>query len=192
MLDLGGKTALERCVERVQQFRGISEIIIATSTEVQDDVVVRMARHLGVGFYRGSHQDVLRRYTEAAREIQADAIVRCTSDCPLLDPEVSSLVIKQFLESHVDYLSNTLERRFPKGLDTEIFSMQALEKANHDAQELDEREHVTLHMYRNLDKFLCKQLVMEGVLDRSHIRWTLDTLEDYCFLSSIFQKNNNV
>lgn len=188
MLDLGGKTALERCLERVQQFRGVSEIVVATTELAQDDLLVSLLNRLGVKYYRGSEQDVLKRYAEAARESKADVIVRCTSDCPLLDPELSSQVIEQFRQKNVDYASNTLERRLPKGLDTEAFSREALERANRDATDLAEREHVTLHMYRPNSGFRCEPVLAGGLLDLSKQRWTLDTPEDYYFLGKIFNQ----
>ena len=102
MLDLGGKTALERCLERVQRFRGCSEIIVATTENPRDDLIISLLNRLGVRSYRGSEKDVLGRDVGAAKEVKADVIVRCTSDCPLLDPEISSLVIQGFLASNVE------------------------------------------------------------------------------------------
>ena len=193
MLDLGGKTALERCLERVSRFRGLSEIVLATTREAQDDLVVALAKRLDVRIYRGDEKDVLRRYVEAAREAQADIVVRCTSDCPLLDPEISSKVIETFLNRHVsmdpvDYASNNLERYLPLGLDTEVFSMSALEKANRIADDASEREHVTIAMYRRPEEFRCIPVRLNELGDLSGHRWTLDTLADYHFLASVFNK----
>lgn len=188
LLDLCGVTVLQRCLERVKQFRGISEVIVATSNKPQDDLIVAVAKRCGVKFYQGDEEDVLMRYTKAAREVRADVVVRCTSDCPLLDPEISSQVIEQFLSSRVDYASNIMERFLPRGLDTEIFSVDALERANQNATKAEEREHVTLAMYKPDSEFVCKQASYENCENLYHHRWTLDTIEDYCFLASVFNR----
>lgn len=188
LLDLSGATVLERCLERVRRFKHVSEVVVATSDRIQDDVIVALCQRLGFRFYRGDENDVLKRYVGAAREAKADVIVRCTSDCPLLDPEMSSQVIEQFLTLRADYVSNTLQRFLPRGLDTEVFSRDALEKANQYATQPEEREHVTLRMYRSFSEFSCKHISYEGFHDFSSYRWTLDTVEDYCFLASVFNK----
>ena len=188
MLDLGGKTALERCVERVKLFAGVHEVWIATTTKKQDDLIFREAERLGVYCYRGSEQDVLSRYYETAVQAQADVIVRCTSDCPMLDPEISSRVILEFMESGADYASNVLNRRFPKGLDTEVFLFKALEQAHQNAVLPEEREHVTPYILRSDVGFKLRSVVLPGLTDRSEVRWTLDTLEDYVFLAGMFSQ----
>lgn len=188
LLDLAGKTVLERCLERVKQFRGISEIVVATTDNPQDELIGALAERCDVRVYRGDEHDVLKRYVEAARQAKADAVIRCTSDCPLLDPEISSQVIEQFLASELDYASNILERRLPRGLDTEVFSREALERADRNAFEPEEREHVTLHMVRSSSDFKRQHRSPANLPDLSHHRWTLDTLDDYFFLASVFNK----
>lgn len=122
LLDLAGKPALERCLSRVSRFRGVEEVVVATSDAPADDVVAAASRRIGYRVVRGSETDVLSRYALAAQETRADAIVRCTSDCPLLDPVLSSQVIEAFQRGGVEYAANTMERQLPRGLDTEVFS----------------------------------------------------------------------
>lgn len=195
LLDLGGKTALERCLRRVEQFQGVSEVVVATSDNPADDLVEAAARRMGFRVSRGSQDDVLSRYAKAAAEAQADAIVRCTSDCPLLDPALSSCVVDRFLSpadgEAIDYCSNSLDRRLPRGLDTEIFSREALDRAHREATEVPAREHVTLHIYRNPHLFRCEPVVDSSLPDLSHHRWTLDTLDDYRLLATIFNALGN-
>ncbi len=190
LLDLGGVTALERCLRRARRFSHVSEVVVATSDRPGDEIIAAVAHRLGTKVTRGSETDVLSRFAKAAREASADVVVRCTSDCPLLDPALSSMVIDRFLNAPggVDYAANVLERRLPRGLDTEVFSRAALEQADRDAKSPDEREHVTLHLYRNPDRFRCLPVVAEGLEDRSSLRWTLDTLDDYRLLHAVFER----
>lgn len=187
-LDLAGRTALERCLERVTKFAGVSEVVVATTDRPADDLVVQLCKRLGVPTSRGSSDDVLSRYHEAAVRFGADAIVRCTSDSPLLDPMISSRVIDAFKENGVDYASNVLERRLPRGLDTEVISAKALTRAHETAQTPSEREHVTLHVYRNPGAFTLHSVIDDTLPDLSEHRWTLDTLDDYRFLATLFER----
>lgn len=189
LLDLGGVTALERCVRRARRFAGVSEVVLATTDRPADDVLVSVARRIDVPIFRGSENDVLSRYALAAREMSADVVVRCTSDCPLLQPEQSSRVIAEFVANEgLDYASNVLSRRLPRGLDTEVFTRAALDRADREATAVDEREHVTLHLHRNRDRFRCLSVVDESGVDHSRLRWTLDTLDDYRLLHAVFER----
>jgi len=185
MLDLGGKTALERCVGRARRIDGVNDVVVATSTHASDDVIVRACTALGVRTTRGPLEDVLARYVLAARETQADALVRITSDCPLLDARESSRVVDELLAAPNDYASNVHPRLFPRGLDTEAFTTAALMRADRDASG-PEREHVTMHFYKNPERFVCASVTPLDGIDRADERWTLDTIEDYCMLSAVF------
>lgn len=190
LLDLGGTTALERCLRRARAFKNVSEVVIATSDTPGDDLIEAVGKRLGARVIRGSENDVLSRFAKAAAETNADAVVRCTSDCPLLDPAISTGVIERFLSATpaADYAANVLERRYPRGLDTEIVSRSALEKAHREATAADEREHVTLHIYRRPESFRCLPVLPSDSADHSHLRWTLDTLDDYRFLHAVFER----
>lgn len=185
MLDLSGKPALVRCLDRVRLFSGVDEVVVATSVDSSDDIVDSITKRVGLRCVRGSENDVLGRFLVAARETRADAIVRITSDCPLLDPRESSRVLAAFASSGADYASNVLRRMFPRGLDTEVFSREALERAARDAVAGPEREHVTLRMYTRRDQFRCVGVMPEDGVDLSRLRWTLDTLLDYRALYAI-------
>lgn len=187
LLDLCGRTALERCLSRVRRVPGVDEVVVATSEATADDVIALAARRLGYPVCRGSEHDVLSRYAKAAREHRAEIVLRFTSDCPLLDPAVSVLPLGLLSRGGFDYASNTLTRRLPRGLDTEVMLASALARADRDAADAAEREHVTMHLYRNRDVFRCGEAVPEGLPDLSSYRWTLDTLDDYRFLFSVFE-----
>ncbi|PKP51251.1 MAG: acylneuraminate cytidylyltransferase [Candidatus Altiarchaeales archaeon HGW-Altiarchaeales-3] len=139
--------------------------------------------------FRGSEDDVLDRYYKAAKEVNADVVVRMTSDCPLIDPKVSDKVIETFLNNHCDYCSNCLKRTYPQGLDTEVFSFEALEEAWKEAGEYYQREHVTPYIHENPGKF--KLLTVSNDKDLSHLRWTLDTIEDFNFINEIYKRLYN-
>lgn len=185
--DLLGKTVLQHVIERVLMVNSIDEIIIATTVLDQDIVVVHEATKCGVKYFRGSEEDVLSRYYLAAKESEADVIVRITSDCPLIDPIITDQVVKYFLEKQeYELVTNAgidvTKRTFPRGLDTEVFSFQALEEAFKAATLPYQREHVTPYIYENSNKIYFYQ----NEVDYSHLRWTLDTEEDYLLIEKIY------
>lgn len=183
-----GKPLLEYQIEKLHQIRQASELVVATTTNDSDQPIIELCKRLGVAYYRGSEEDVLARYYYAAQESMADNIVRITSDCPLIDPGVMDEVISIYLDNYdkYDYVSNTLERTYPRGLDTEIFSWAALEKTHKEASEQPEREHVTLHMYRHPERF--RLASSSGTKDYSEHRWTVDTPEDFELIRLILQE----
>ncbi|MCY9665098.1 glycosyltransferase family protein [Paenibacillus alginolyticus] len=180
------KTVLAHVVERTEAFQNVQEIIIATTLASHDDLIIEEARRLGVNVYRGSESDVLSRYYETALRARAETVIRITSDCPLIDPETSSLVIKEYLGNSVcDYASNTLDRTFPRGLDTEVMSFASLEVAHREAREPHHREHVTPYIYTNRERFSCRSVInQDGYAD---YRWTLDTPEDWDLILKIYE-----
>lgn len=193
MMELVGKTVLEHVITRVQQSKLIDEIVIATTTKLDDNAIVEEAKRLGVKCFRGSEDDVLGRYYYAAKENKADIVVRITSDCPLIDHQVLDEMIFEFKSLHmdkkVDYLSNTLERTFPRGLDVEVFSFKVLEESFNNANETYEREHVTPYIYENPEKFRLKGYMNNK--DYSYHRWTLDTPEDLKLITKIYEDINS-
>lgn len=188
MLKIADKTVLEHVVTRVKQSRLIDEIIIATTTKQEDDIIVEESKKIGVKSYRGSEEDVLSRYYYAAKENSADIIIRITSDCPLIDPEIIDLVINFYKENEYDIVanasSNLSERTFPRGLDVEIFSFKQLEIAFLKANEKYQREHVTPYIYENAEKVY----YYKNDVDYSQHRWTLDTDDDYKLISKIYSE----
>lgn len=186
---LGGESVLGHVVRRAQAVSRIDEVVVATTTALADDAIVAEARRLGVMSTRGSEDDVLDRYYQAAVASGAERIVRITSDCPLLDPGVVDAMIAQFdalaaAGTPVDYLSNTVERRFPRGLDAEIFGFGVLARAHAEARAPAEREHVTPFFYRHPEWFHIAQHA--PARDLSQHRWTLDTEDDWRFLEAVF------
>lgn len=177
------KPLLAYQVERVKQAKHIDEIVIATSTKTKDDPLITWCESSNLSYFRGEEEDVLGRYYEAAKQFSADVIIRLTGDCPIIDPRIIDTVISRFLSSRVTYASNTIHRTYPRGMDTEIFSMGSLEKAHHLASLPFEREHVTPYIRKHYPT-----LSVKHTIDYSNHRWTVDTLEDFKLIQRIVQE----
>jgi len=188
LMDIEGKPMLWHVINRVKYSKLINKIVIATSTNKKDDVIEEFCKSNNIDFYRGSEMDVLDRYYQAAKVFKASLIVRITSDCPLIDPEVVDLVIKTHLSSDVDYTSNNIERTFPRGLDTEVFKFSALEKAYKEAVAPYQREHVTVYIYEN--PYLFRLNNVKNDKDISYLRWTVDEKADLHFVREIYKRLN--
>lgn len=186
LMDIAGRSMLARVVERVQRAPGIHEVVVATTVAPADDAVAAEAGRLGVTCFRGSEQDVLDRYYQCAQAHAAQVIVRVTADCPLLDPEVTGHVVAAFLEHRPDYASNTLERTYPRGLDTEVFSMDALTRAWREALQPHQREHVTPYFYENPDVFRLLPVPETSGGEFSVHRWTVDTPADLELVRTVY------
>lgn len=182
-----GITVLEQVLRRLKKSERLQEIIVATTTGDEDGAIVEVAESEGVKWFRGSKDDVLSRYYLAAKENNIDIIVRVTSDCPCIDPAILDALIDRHLETEADYSSNCQKKTFPHGLDAEVFSFRALEKAFNEATEDFEREHVTPYIYRTKPG-LFKIVSFEATEDLAapEIRITLDTEEDYALLCAVF------
>lgn len=182
---LGGKSVLCRVIARVKTCAQLDDVIIATTDQPPDAAVAEEARKCGATVFRGSEHDVLSRYYFAAKENSADVIVRITADCPLYDGALLDRMLTEFRRvKTADYLSNVIKRTFPRGLDTEIFLFDALERAHREAQQPHEREHVTPYLYQHPELFRLKSY--EEQPDLSGFRWTLDTQEDWDFMQAIY------
>jgi spore coat polysaccharide biosynthesis protein SpsF len=182
--DLGGATVLDRVLNRLGRSRLIQELLVATTIEPADDAIVEHCERGGRKVFRGSEQDVLDRYYRAAKYTNADVVVRITSDCPVIDPQVTDATIRAFLDQRADYASNIRVRTYPRGLDTEVMTMQALERAWRESTKAYQREHVTPYISENPGEF--KLHGIENDVDCSLHRWTVDTPEDLRLLRTIY------
>ena len=140
---VNGKPLIEILLYRLSQSKKIDKIILATSEKPENDLLVETVEKLGFEVFRGSENDVLNRYYQAAKQQHPDIVVRITGDCPLIDYQVTDQVINYFLENDFDYVCNGDPPTFPDGLDTEVFTFESLEKASKEASQQHEREHVT-------------------------------------------------
>ncbi len=185
--ELGDKPMLAWMVVRARRAKFIDEVVVATTTDPEDDVVAFFCEEQGYPFYRGSMHDVLDRYYQAARLFEAKVIVRLTADCPLIDPGMLDSNIQTFLDADppLDFAANRLpmERTVPIGLDTEICTFSALETAWREAKEPHHREHVMPFFYEHPERFNNLHITHEP--DCGHLRWTVDTPEDWMLLKEI-------
>jgi spore coat polysaccharide biosynthesis protein SpsF len=184
--DINGRTMLARVVRRISRSAQVNRVIVATTTASRDKAIIDECESLGIQSFRGSEQDVLDRYYRAAKLFDAEAVVRITSDCPLIDPEIIDQVIQAFRKDGADYASNTIVGTYPRGLDVEVFTFSALEKAWREAHEPYQRVHVTPYFYQNPELF--RLVSVTGADDNSHYRWTVDTKEDLDLVRTIYAR----
>lgn len=185
MKEVNGKPLLLHQINRLKHSNLIDQIIIATTIKKQDDIIEDFCKKHNLSFYRGSENDVLARYYEASEKFGGDVIVRLTSDCPIIDPDIVDKTVQYYLENQFDYVSNTIERTYPRGLDTEVFSKATLYQAYEKAMLPRDREHVTTYIYTHPDYFSIGSV--KGIKDYSKYRWTVDTEEDYILIKHILE-----
>ena len=188
MLRLFDQTVLGHVISRLQRCRLLTDIVVATTRLAEDDCVVQEAGLYDVPTYRGSEDDVLDRFHEAALVAGCDWIVRITSDCPLVDATIVDAMLAQLCKEadDIDYLSNTLHRTFPRGLDVEVFSLRVLQDASAKARLPSEREHVTPYIHGNPGQYRLRSFT--NPTDYSAWRWTLDTHEDWTLIQEIYAR----
>jgi spore coat polysaccharide biosynthesis protein SpsF len=184
--DILGKPMLWHVVNRLSKSATVKKIVIATTDKEADRGIIEAAQKLGVAYYAGSEDDVLDRYYRAAKEFHIDPIVRITADCPLIDPKIVDTVVRYYCDNNrkFDYVSNAVPATYPDGLDTEIFSFSALERAWKEAARKSEREYPTTHFWNNKDKFRLGNVVNKE--DLSYMRWTVDGEKDFQFVQEIY------
>ena len=179
---INGKTLLETLLSRLSLSKTIDKIIVAIPENKKDDTLAEKINCLGYQIFRGSENNVLERFYNAARTYPASTIVRITADCPLIDPNIVDKTISCFLKKKVDYTSNNNPPTFPDGLDVEVFSFQALEKSAFEASSTYDREHVTSYM-KNSRKF--KKFNYVSKINYSQDRWTVDEESDFLLIKDI-------
>lgn len=179
-----GKPMIQLLLERLSKSQEIDEIIIASSEDTKNNTLDTFVSSLGYVCSRGSEEDVLSRYYHAAKDSHADIIVRITGDCPLVDPNLVDQVIKKYKSANVDYVSNISPPTYPDGLDIEVFSFEALNKAHNETSSAFDREHVTPYL-RKTELF--SQSSVSYKQDLSSIRWTVDEPNDLNVVKSVFE-----
>ncbi len=203
--EIAGEPMLARVIERAKRAQLVDEVVLATTTDPSDDPVAAFCAERGYNFTRGSLNDVLDRYYQAAKEYKAEVIVRLTADCPVLDPDVVDETIRAQREGNFDFVANRLPppmgRSFPIGLDTEVCTFAALERAWKEADKKHQREHVMPYLYENTTLNAENRTLQTGtsprgfkialvnhVPDYGSLRWTVDTPEDLEFVRQVFAR----
>jgi spore coat polysaccharide biosynthesis protein SpsF len=185
LLDIAGKTMLEWVTTRVRRASFITQVVVATTTGPKDDLIVRECQRLDIACYRGSELDVLDRYYRAATEHRADAVIRVTSECPLIDPGEIERVVQSFRDASPSYASNSIVPGYLRGLDTEVMTMESLARAWREARHDYHRAHVTPYIYQNPHLFRLLATPISTDRDLSRYRWTIDTQEDLEMVRSL-------
>lgn len=184
-MDIVGDSLLARVVHRTSRARTLDQFVVATTLNAHDDPIVAECVRLGVHCLRGAEMDVLDRYRAVAAMIDAEVVVRITADCPFIEPRLIDQVVAAFHTNGADYASNTQLRSWPRGLDVEVFTRAALERAWTEAQEPWQRAHVTPYLYQHPELFRIHAVV--DTENHSNLRWTVDTNEDLMLTRMIYE-----
>ena len=191
LMEAGGAPMLKHVVDRAARCTQMNAVIVATSLDVQDDPVAEFCGRERMSYYRGSEDDVLDRYYQAARNAKADIVVRITGDCPLIDPDVIGKAVHLFNSGEFDYVSNVYPPTYPDGLDVEVVSMAALETAWHEAVRPMDREHVTCFVSENKDHNRFRRGNIENSRNLSRYRLTVDDVRDVQVVRAILDHFGN-
>jgi spore coat polysaccharide biosynthesis protein SpsF len=181
-----GRPLLYYVINQLRYCTKVKNLVIATTTNQEDDEIEKFANDNSVNIFRGKEKDVLDRYFQCAKKYSFSTIVRITADCPLIDPQIVDKVIEKFFSGNYDFATNTLTRTFPIGTDVEVFSFSALNRAWENTQLPSEREHVTPYL-RKEENF--KIINVENDKNISNLRLTVDRIEDFELIKQIL---NNI
>ncbi|MCS6800882.1 MAG: NTP transferase domain-containing protein [Chloroflexota bacterium] len=187
LADIGGRPMILHVVERVRAAATVDRVVVVTSDRADDDPLAALLARCALPYFRGSLEDVLDRYYRAACHYGGETIVRITGDCPLIDPAVIDTVVRAHHASGADYTTNTLRYTYPDGLDVEVFSFAALERAHREARKPSEREHVTPYL-RNPERFRVKNVEHAVDLSPRQLRWCVDSADDLTFVRAVYAR----
>ncbi len=187
MLPAAGRPMLSHLITRLQTVPSLSGIVLATTTNADDDVLVGLAENHAIMVHRGSEDDVLDRVSRAAESVDADVIVGITADCPIIDPEVVEQTIRFFMANDVDYASNSWIRSFPDGMDTDVVRAEVLATAAQESTDTDDREHPFLFIGRHSHRFSRAILVAPPSQHWPGLGLTLDEQSDYELICTLIE-----
>jgi spore coat polysaccharide biosynthesis protein SpsF len=185
-LDLKGYPLIWHVVERIKQSKLVNKIILATTNNQCDEELVTWSKENRINYFTGSENNVLKRFYDVAKLHNADIIVRITADDPFKDPHLLDKAISTLLTDNLDFVCNNNPPTFPEGLDVEVFTFKALNKAFREVDSKFEKEHLTQYFHKNKKKF--KQKNISSDIDLSSFRWTIDYQEDYEMVKVIYEK----
>ena len=192
MKKVGGISLLKVHINRIKKSKKSDAIMVATTTNKEDDIICEEANQLNVNCYRGSEHDVLDRFYKSVSHIKPDYIVRLTSDCPLIDWNLIDFIVDETIIHNCDYCSNTLIDSFPDGQDVEVINFKSLEKAWIEAKLPSEREHVTPYIKKNSNFhgkniFKAKNIISDEIIYKD-VRMTVDQIEDFEVISILVER----
>ncbi len=187
LMDIHGVPALERLVIRLKKSTMIDDIIIATTSNSEDDSIFEWTKSCNIECYRGDEMNVLQRVTQAHEKMESDIIVEITGDCPLLDASIIDEGIGIFLENDYDVVSNTFYGSYAQGIDVQVFSLSSLQWVNNNIKDKAAQEHVSLYFYENTDSYKIFHMKAPDKLYAPELRLQLDYQEDLDLIRKIYQ-----
>ena len=187
LMEACGKPMLQHMIERLQRVPSLDGIVVATTGNDADVPIVNLAQRMGVGFFQGSEYDVLLRVLHSARAYDIDVIVEMTGDCPLIDPVLVEDCIRGYEVAGVDYVSNVLERTYPRGMDTQVFATEVLADVADRTDDPEDHEHVSIFIYSHPEIYSLKNMAGPPELTNPGLGLTLDTPEDLKLIRRIFE-----
>jgi len=194
MYPLDGRSALEHVVNRVVYTDSVTDTVVATSTEPQDDVIEQYAPEFGAEVIRGSESDVLSRFGLAVKQYDPDIVVRVTGDCPLVSPRFIDACVDRICTAGADYVCAGLERTFPRGVTCEAFTSESFDQMRTNSTKPRHREHVTPYYREHPEEFELYNLASDEIFDeswlqgRTDLRLTLDEPADYRLLETVYKE----
>lgn len=184
LIKIMNKPVLAYLINQLKFSKTIEDIVIATTTDTEDDIIEKFAKTNKIKIFRGNEKNVLDRYYHCAKKFNFNSIIRITSDCPLIDPNILDNIVKIFQKDKYDYVSNAIHRSYPFGTEVEVFSFKELENTWRNAQSEIDKEHVTPYMRRNSKNI--KNVELKTNL--TYLRWTLDFPEDLEMIKEIISE----
>ena len=186
LMPLVGEPMILRQLERISRAQTLDLIVVATSDHHSDDELALAVVDAGYDLVRGSLDDVLGRFIQVIDEYRPDVVVRMTADCPLISPAVIDHVMEAFDASDADYASNTIVPTYPDGLDVEVVTAAALRQVAAESSDVHEREHVTLGVYRDPERFSIVNVTDPTGANHADLRWTVDSADDFAFVEQVY------
>ena len=185
LMNIGDKSALELMIQRVKKAKKIDNIIVATTTNKEDDPIIELCKKLEIKYFRGSEKNVLQRVLQTHKAFKSDLIVELTGDCPIIDPKLIDETIQCFLQNSYDYVSNCITFTYPLGMAVEVFPFAKLEEISKTALSQEDKEHVSIRFY-NDDSYKSFNIKAPTNLHFPELSVTLDTKADYKMISNIY------
>lgn len=194
LMEIEEKPMLWHIINRLGRVKIIDKIVVATTINPKDQPIIDFCIQNNVGYFRGSEEDVLERFYLTSKQFNASVVIRLTADCPLIDPDLISIVLCQFFEQKLDYIAvatgagaaNKNVNHYPDGLDCEVFTSKALHKAYKKAYDPREREHATMYIWKRSNIF--RTGLVESSQDYSNLRFVVDYPEDLRFVRSVYSR----
>ena len=187
MLDIEGKPAIQRLTERLSKSRFIDDLIIATTTNLDDDILCDWAERNNINYYRGDEKNVLNRVVNAHLKMKTDIVVEVTGDCPLIDPQFIDQGIEIFLNNEYDVVTNVVKPSFSQGIDVQIFKFSLLKWVEENIKDQVVQEHVSIFFYENPNKYKTYHMTAPKELRAPNVRMQLDYKEDLTFIKKIYK-----